>query len=52
MAKRMAPVLAAEKATWAPAEGEPLLEALKAKFEPIMKQSDLICDASATPSAW
>ncbi|MGV9663036.1 Rieske 2Fe-2S domain-containing protein [Nocardia niigatensis] len=44
MAQRMAPVLAAEKATWAPAEGEPLLPALQAKFEPIMAQSDLICD--------
>lgn len=49
MAQRMAPVLAAEKATWAPAEGEPLLEALKAKFEPIMKQSDLICDGIGYP---
>ena len=27
MAQKMAPVLAAEKASWAPAEGEPLLEA-------------------------
>ena len=32
----MAPVLAAEKATWAPAEGEPLLDPLRAMFEPIM----------------
>ncbi|MGW4118384.1 Rieske 2Fe-2S domain-containing protein [Nocardia sp. NPDC004711] len=49
MAQRMAPVLAAEKATWAPAEGEPLLPALKAKFEPIMAQSDLICDGIGYP---
>ncbi|MFI1915904.1 Rieske 2Fe-2S domain-containing protein [Nocardia sp. NPDC020380] len=44
MAQRMAPVLAAEKATWAEETGEPLLPAVKAKFEPIMAQSDLICD--------
>ncbi len=49
MAQRFAPIIAAEKATWAPAEGEPLIGALRAKFEPIMAQSDLICDASATP---
>ncbi|MEU6580032.1 Rieske 2Fe-2S domain-containing protein [Nocardia sp. NPDC046763] len=49
MAQRMAPVLAAEKATWAPAEGEPLLPALKAKFEPIMAQSDVICDGIGYP---
>ncbi|BEK84148.1 (2Fe-2S)-binding protein [Nocardia seriolae] len=49
MAQRMAPVLAAEKATWAPAEGEPLLPQLKAKFEPIMAQSHLICDGIGYP---
>ncbi|SDC52955.1 Rieske 2Fe-2S domain-containing protein [Rhodococcus tukisamuensis] len=49
MAQRLAPVLAAEKATWAPAEGEPLLVPLKAKFEPIMAQSDLICDGIGYP---
>lgn len=49
MAQRLAPVLAAEKATWAPAEGEPLLAPLKAKFEPIMAQSDLICDGIGYP---
>jgi UDP-MurNAc hydroxylase len=43
-AERMAPVLAAEKARWAPATGESLLEPLRAKFEPIMLQSDQICD--------
>ena len=48
-AERMAPVLAAEKAGWAPAEGEPLLEGLKAKFEPIMLQSDQICDGIGYP---
>ena len=35
-AERMAPVLAAEKARWAPAAGESLLEPLRAVFEPIM----------------
>ena len=35
-AERMAPVLAAEKARWAPAAGESLLEPLRAFFEPIM----------------
>lgn len=49
MAQRFAPVIAAEKAKWAPAEGEPLLPALKAKFEPIMAQSDLICDGIGYP---
>lgn len=49
MAQRFAPIIAAEKATWAPAEGEPLLPALKAKFEPIMAQSDLICDGIGYP---
>jgi UDP-MurNAc hydroxylase len=48
-AERMAPVLAAEKASWAPAEGEPLLEALRAAFEPIMSQSDEICDGIGYP---
>ena len=49
MAQRFAPVIAAQKAAWAPAEGEPLLPALKAKFEPIMAQSDLICDGIGYP---
>ncbi|MDN5548001.1 MAG: Rieske 2Fe-2S domain-containing protein, partial [Rhodococcus sp. (in: high G+C Gram-positive bacteria)] len=49
MAQKMAPVIAAQKATWAPAEGEPLLDGLKAKFEPIMAQSDLICDGIGYP---
>jgi UDP-MurNAc hydroxylase len=48
-ARRMAPVLAAEKATWAPATGEPLLEPLRALFEPIMTQSDEICDGVGYP---
>ncbi len=48
-AKRMAPVLAAEKARWAPAAGEPMLEALRARFEPIMSQSDQICDGIGYP---
>ncbi|NLE79814.1 MAG: MBL fold metallo-hydrolase [Rhodococcus sp.] len=49
MAQRLAPVLEAEKASWAPAEGEPLFDGLKAKFEPIMAQSDLICDGIGYP---
>jgi UDP-MurNAc hydroxylase len=48
-AERMAPVLAAEKARWAPAAGEPLLEPLRALFEPIMLQSDEICDGIGYP---
>jgi len=48
-AERMAPVLAAEKAAWAPAVGEPLLEALRARFEPLMLASDQICDGIGYP---
>ena len=51
-AERMAPVLAAERASWAPAAGEPLLEQLRALFEPIMLQSDEICDGIGYPSNW
>ena len=45
----MAPVLAAEKAGWAPAAGESLLEPLRAMFEPIMLASDEICDGIGYP---
>jgi len=48
-ADRMAPVLAAERASWAQAAGEPLLEPLRALFEPIMLQSDEICDGIGYP---
>ncbi|WP_069161999.1 Rieske 2Fe-2S domain-containing protein [Nocardia altamirensis] len=48
MAKRLAPVLAAQKASWATGDG-PLLEPLKELFEPIMAQSDLICDGIGYP---
>ncbi len=48
-AERMAPVLAAEKARWAPAAGEPLLEPLRDLFEPIMLQTDQICDGIGYP---
>ena len=48
-AERMAPVLAAEKARWAPATGEPLLELLRARLEPFMLQSDQICDGIGYP---
>ncbi len=48
-AERMAPVLAAEKSRWAPAAGESLLEPLRARFEPIMIQSDQICDGIGYP---
>ena len=49
MKEKFAPVIAAQKATWAPADGEPLLPQLKALFEPIMAQSDLICDGIGYP---
>ncbi len=49
MKEKFAPVIAAEKATWAPAEGEPLIGALRELFEPIMAQSDLICDGIGYP---
>ena len=48
-AERMEPVLAAERAGWAPAAGDPLLEPLRALFEPIMLQSDEICDGIGYP---
>ena len=48
-AQRMAPVLAAEKATWALAAGEPLLDGLRELFEPIMIQTDQICDGIGYP---
>ncbi|MFR9752729.1 Rieske 2Fe-2S domain-containing protein [Nocardia sp. 004] len=50
MAQRLAPVLAAEKATWATGTGT-LLEPLQKLFEPIMAQSDLICDGIGYPVA-
>lgn len=49
MKAKFAPIIAAEKATWAPADGEPLLPQLKATFEPIMKDSDLISDGIGYP---
>lgn len=51
MAQRMAPVIAAEKATWAPAEGSDLLEPLRELFEPIMRQTNQICDGIGYPVA-
>ncbi|MBY0442853.1 MAG: Rieske 2Fe-2S domain-containing protein [Mycobacteriaceae bacterium] len=48
-AARMAPVVAAEKASWAPAAGGPLLAPLQALFEPIMLQSNEICDGIGYP---
>jgi UDP-MurNAc hydroxylase len=48
-AARMAPVLAAEKASWAPAAGESLLGPLREKFEPIMSSTDEICDGIGYP---
>ena len=48
-AQRMAPVLAAEKARWAPAAGDALLEPLRSVFEPIMTQTDQICDGIGYP---
>ena len=49
MAQRMAPVLEREKASWATEDGTPLLPELKELFEPIMAQSDLICDGIGYP---
>jgi UDP-MurNAc hydroxylase len=50
MARRMAPVLAAEKASWAsPQPGASLLEPLRELFEPLMRQSDVICDGIGYP---
>ncbi|KRD05002.1 (2Fe-2S)-binding protein [Mycobacterium sp. Root265] len=48
-AQRQAPVLAAEKAAWAPSDGDSLLEPLRALFEPIMLASDQICDGIGYP---
>lgn len=49
MAEKFAPIIAADKATWAPATGDPLLPQLKELFEPIMSASDLICDGIGYP---
>lgn len=51
MAGRMAPVIAEEKAAWAPAAGESLYEPLRDLFEPIMKQTDQISDGIGYPVA-
>ncbi len=48
-AARKAPLLAAEKAGWAAAAGESLLEPLRSAFEPIMLASDEICDGIGYP---
>jgi UDP-MurNAc hydroxylase len=48
-ARRMAPVLAAQKATWAPAAGESLLEPLRLRFEPMMLLSNQISDGIGYP---
>jgi UDP-MurNAc hydroxylase len=48
-AARMQPVLEAEKASWAPATGDSLLEPLRAVFEPIMLAGDEICDGIGYP---
>src|SRR5699024_3216761 len=49
MAQKKAPIIAAQRTTWAQAEGAPLFDDLKAKFEPIMVQSDQICDGIGYP---
>jgi UDP-MurNAc hydroxylase len=48
-ARRMEPVIAAEKARWAPADGPLLLDPLRELFEPLMSQSDQICDGIGYP---
>lgn len=49
MKEKFAPVIAAQKQTWAVDDGESLLEPLRELFEPIMAQSDLICDGIGYP---
>ncbi|MBS9535203.1 MBL fold metallo-hydrolase [Mycobacterium sp. M1] len=48
-AQRMGPVLAAEKASWAPASGPAMLPELQALFEPIMARSKEISDGIGYP---
>lgn len=48
-AQRQQPVLAAAKASWAPADGDPLLPQLTALFEPLMAQADAICAGIGGP---
>lgn len=48
-AERMAPIVAAERASWAPASGGAFLEPLRALFEPRMQQSNEICDGIGYP---
>ena len=49
MKEKFAPVISAQKETWAVDDGESLLEPLRELFEPIMVQSDLICDGIGYP---
>lgn len=49
MKEKFAPVIAADKATWASDDGDPLLPPLRDLFEPIMAQSELICDGIGYP---
>jgi UDP-MurNAc hydroxylase len=48
-AERRRPAIDAEKASWAADDCVPLIVALRAKFEPIMAASDLICDGIGYP---
>jgi UDP-MurNAc hydroxylase len=48
-AERQRPAIDAAKASWAADDGVPLVEALRAKFEPIMAASDLISDGIGYP---
>ncbi|WP_069166188.1 MBL fold metallo-hydrolase [Nocardia altamirensis] len=48
-ARRQAATISAMKAEWAPAEGPALLDTVRAKLEPLMAQSDLICDGIGYP---
>ncbi len=50
-AQRQQPVLAAHRASWAPAGGEPMMSALKALFEPLMAQADAIATGIGGPVA-
>lgn len=51
-AERMAPVIAAERAGWAPATGEPLLEPLRACSNRSCRKATRSATASATRWSW
>lgn len=48
-AQRQQPVLAAARASWAPAEGEPMMPRLRELFEPLMAEANAICAGIGGP---